>query len=220
MNLNRRTLLAAGAGQLVFLMSGCASAPPVIQRTYTEEVSTLLISRDAKQLVIIGEHHHYVFDAPIDLIKITDSPLKAKVTATVNPFHVALDGTITGSYRLTLPASLTDFESIGAKELGFKQETDGSWLLDSRLSGKRYVQGNTLRALRTHEKLAQTYTVTVTAEERVGQKEAERLSTPVTVASNGIFLVYFAVLAPVLIPVMFLSYEKRPSAPSLPALAK
>ena len=45
-------------------------------------------------------------------------------------------------------------------------------------------------------------------------------SKPVTIASNGIFLVYFAALAPVLIPVMFLSYEKRPPAPTLPTLAK
>lgn len=72
--------------------------------------------------------------------------------------------------------------------------------------------GNTLRSDRVHETLPQTYRVTVVAEETLAQQVAERAVTPVSVTSAGVLLVYFAALAPVLIPVVYPSMEKDPMA--------
>jgi hypothetical protein len=202
---------------LVSLTAGCATDPKIIHQTYSEKVTTLLISQDMKQLVILGERYHYVFDTPPDVVKLVGSSIKLKTTAAFSPFKVVVDGTTTGSYRLILPANLSDAEVAEAQAIGFKQDKDGQWGFDNTITGKRYFQGNTLRNGRIREPLQHTYTVTVDAEEIPGEKQAEDLSSPVYLSSHGVMLIYFVALAPILIPLMFLSYEKRPSVPALAA---
>lgn len=209
MNPLRRLILVSGLTQVALAVSGCASEPPVHQRTYTEKVSTLLLSKDGKQLVILGAAHHYVFDAPPDLVALTQSPLKTRVEARIAPFTVTRDGTTQGDYSLHLPASLTPEEVVMAQAMGFKQVEGGAWQLDSHLRGTRYLVGNATRDDRIHETLQHTYTVTVTVDETTGQRAAEKASTPVKIGAEGVLLVYFAVLAPIIIPIVFLSREKR-----------
>ena len=99
MNPLRRLILVSGLTQVALAVSGCASEPPVHQRTYTEKVSTLLLSKDGKQLVILGAAHHYVFDAPPDLVALTQSPLKTRVEARIAPV-AARDGRVEGGVVL------------------------------------------------------------------------------------------------------------------------
>ena len=81
--------------------------------------------------------------------------------------------------------------------------------MSSALSGRRYLIGNTLRMGRIHETLPQTYTVTVNAQETPGDQVTEELVTPIVMASDGVLLIYYVLLAPIALPIMFMSQEKR-----------
>lgn len=209
MNPQRRTLLVCGLAQVTLSLIACASEPAVRQRTYKEQVSTLLLSKDGKQLVILGAAHHYVFDATPDIVALTQSALKSRVEARIEPFTVARDGQTDGAYSLHLPNGLSRAEAQAARDMGFQQLPGGDWQLDNRLHGTRYLVGNATRDDRLHEKLVHTYTVTVIADETAGQHIAEKATTPVKIGAEGVLLVYFAALAPVIIPIVFLSREKR-----------
>lgn len=193
-------------------LGACASEPAVKRHTYVESVSTLLLSQDGRQLVVLGMRHHYVFDAPPELVALAAMPLKLWVQARISPFTVASDGTVKGSYVLVLPADLGQTQVSEAQSLGFIRVDGVGWAREGHLSGRRYVGGNTLRSDRVHETLPQTYRVTVVAEETLAQQVAERAVTPVSVTSAGVLLVYLVALAPVLIPVVYLSMEKDPMA--------
>ncbi len=213
---------------LLLGLAGCASQSPNASdelsaanpaaarkpRIYTEQVASLLISQDRKQLVVLGDQYHYVFEAPADLLRLLESTLKPRLSAAIGPFHVALDGSTQGGYQVFLPPDLSEDEAELAQSLGFAKsasETPG-WFLTRPLQGKRYVVGNTFRAARSPHLLNRAYTVTVEALEAPGQKTVEQLATPVAIASDGVLLIYYAALAPLLIPLIFLSKEKRPGA--------
>lgn len=206
----RRFLPTVVASSLIPLLQGCAHEPATRVRRYTELVSTLLLSRDGAQLVVLGANYHYVFDAPADLVRLSRSPLKASVTAMIEPFRVQPDGVVNGAYTLVLSsdANLAGRDSE-IQALGFRPTESGRWVLPGQLRGKRYFAGNTLRAGRIKEVLPQTYEVTVEAEEYPDQRLADDLATPIVLASNGVLLLYYVVLAPVVIPVMFFSQEKQ-----------
>lgn len=209
----RRLGLHAAFLWAVLGLGACAAEPEVKRHTYAESVSVLLLSQDGRQLVVLGERYHYVFDAPPELVALAAMPLKLWVQARIAPFTVASDGTVQGSYVLVLPADLGQTQASEAQSLGFIWVEGVGWAREGRLSGRRYVGGNTLRSDRVHEILPQTYRVTVVAEETLAQQVAERAVTPVSVTSAGILLVYFAALAPVLIPVAYLTMEKDPMQP-------
>lgn len=205
----RRFLLTAGLASWTGLLPGCASSPEVVVQTYTEQVSTLLLSRDGRQLVVLGEQYHYVFAAPSELVELAKTTWKSEVTALIDPFEVSLDGRIHGQYTLVLarlPAGVTP-QVLNA--LGFVSTQEGRWTRRGVIAGRRYMVGNTLREGRTREALPQTYTVTVRAQTTKGQQVADELSTPIVMTANGALLIYYALLAPVLLPVMYLSQEKR-----------
>jgi hypothetical protein len=222
MNPDRRSLLAWSLAPLAASLGACAdsssgsSQPRGLNSSrkhlYTEQVANLLISQDKTHLVVLGERYHYVFEAPNDLVRLNEFPLKPRITAKITHFYVAPDDATQGNYSLQLPADLSAAEAQLAQDFGFSSQSDGSWALDNQLKGKRYVVGNTFRAARSQTKLNHAYTVTVEAEESLGQQAVDGMVTPVTIASEGVFLIYFVALAPILIPLIFLTKEKRPAA--------
>jgi hypothetical protein len=211
MNPNRRLIVAWSLMQVTLAGTGCSSTPKITRQTYTEKVSTVMITQDKKQFVILGERYHYIFTAPEDLVALLGSPLKAKAAARFQPFLVTVDGVTTGDFHLTLPAGLNDEEATQAKAMDFVQQADGTWWHDGTLEGKRYIQGHTLRTGRIHANLSHTYEVSVEAEETAGEKAAQDLASPIASTADGMLMVYFAVLVPILIPLIFLTREKKPT---------
>mgnify|MGYP003704415217 CR=1 FL=1 len=213
MNKQRRSLLialaVAAASTLGGGLAGCASKAQVAEVTYTENVSTLLLSADGKELVVLGEKYHYVFPAPQEIVRLEASPLKTSVVAIIDPFTVQPDGSLGGSYTLEFKPADAAAPEAALAELGFVKEADGRWLFHGALSGKRYLIGNTLKQWRSQEKLQRTYTVTVRDLQSAHDRAADKLMSPVALASDGVFLIYFVLLAPILIPVLFLTEEKR-----------
>jgi hypothetical protein len=69
--------------------------------------------------------------------------------------------------------------------------------------------GSALRADRQRSALNHPYTIEISAEEPLGSRVADRLSTPITVTSDGILLLYYVALSPVLLPIALMSRERK-----------
>lgn len=219
MNPTRRILLAWSLVQLAITGTACSTAPQITRQRYQEKVSTVLITQDRKQFVILGERHHYIFTAPPDLVALLASPLHELATAQFDPFCVQVNGDTAGRFHLSLPATLDAQQAAQAKAMDFVQQADGSWLHEGELVGKRYIQNYTVRTGRLRANLAHTYEVSVEADETVGEKAAQELASPIAQTADGMLMVYFAVLIPVLIPFIFLTREKRAAPGAQPASA-
>jgi hypothetical protein len=64
------------------------------KKLYSEIISSILISVDGKNIVVLGKDFHYIFDAPSDLVKILSSPLHKKVEGNLYGFSVNGDNII------------------------------------------------------------------------------------------------------------------------------
>ena len=194
-------------------LGGCAesSSLKATIKPYTETVKALLISRDGKHIVFIGRSYHYVLDAPAQLVASLASPLHQSMDGEISQLHVDAENGISGRYQLSLPGTLDEQQAQAARELGFSAATTagGPWRLEGELKGQRFLQG-AFREGRQLEPLNKSYTVEISVDQSRGSAMADSLATPLTVGSDGILLVYFAVLAPILIPLAIITREPRP----------
>ncbi|MDC8783918.1 hypothetical protein [Roseateles koreensis] len=210
------SLLGLAGSGMAALTAGCAGAPdsatkqPPRQQIYTEKVSSLLLSRDNKNFVFIGRDHHYILDAPPQLVASLASPLHPKIKGFISSLHVDEQAQVTGRYRLTLEGELTMAERDAATALGFVPDTEHvqSLVLAGDIVGKRYMRG-TLREGRQLEPLNQVYSVEITADQSRADAAAEKMLTPLTVGTDGVLLLYYIVLAPVLVPLAIVTREPR-----------
>ncbi|KAB0580600.1 hypothetical protein F7Q92_13595 [Ideonella dechloratans] len=207
--LQRRQLLLtlAAAG----VLAGCAANQPetLVLKTYHETLSSLLLSQDRQHLVVIGEHHHYIFDTPQALVAALESPLHARMEGELGRFSVSADGRTEGDYALLLPTDLDEADRARAAALGFQPDParPGGWRLAGHVAGQRYLQG-TVKANRIRTTLNHPYTVEIQAEQPRSEQVANALVTPVTTAANGVNLLYYVVLAPILVPFALISRER------------
>ncbi|HJV60716.1 MAG TPA: hypothetical protein VJ743_07200 [Albitalea sp.] len=203
--LRRRLVLALAAGGLV--LGGCASTPaaPREGRHYTETISSVLASQNHQHIVAIGRRHHYVFDVPPMLARALQSPAHTQLTAEFSPFHVDARGDIAGEVGLRLPAGASPEAQRAAAEIGLVHQADDSWQASTRLVGHRYSSWTYRGPNQTQEKLGRPYTIDVTTDENLAEAAAGAADTPVRVAADGVQLIYYAALAPIIIPVIFLT---------------
>jgi hypothetical protein len=199
-------VILAISGALALAASGCATSqhPP---HTYKETISSVLLSEDNKHLVAIGSNHHYVFDAPAPLVAALHSDLHPRLSAEFSTFHVDPKSTISGEYTLVLAGELAPDAQTAAQALGFARGPDGRWREQGQLAGRRYT-GWTYQAGEHREKLNKPYTIEITVEARHGDAVVESLDTPIRVTADGIQMLYYLPLAPVLIPVIFMTAAK------------
>jgi hypothetical protein len=201
----RGWVVAIGAG-LALSLGGCASSQHPEHR-YTETFTSVMISADNQHLVAIGREHHYVFDAPPPLVEALHSGLHADLHAEFSTFRVDPQSTITGDYTLLLGPGLSPAARKTAANLGFAGEGEGAWRETGHLQGHRYT-GWTYKIGEHQEKLNQPYTVDIVVEPRHGDAVVQSLDTPIRLTADGVQMLYYAPLAPILIPVIFLSAAK------------
>jgi len=204
MTLRRRHLMLALPAACALLATGCAEAPLRAAHHYTETVASLLISNDYKSIVIIGDRYHYIFAAPPHLVDALSSPLHAQLSGSFSTFHVEKNGHISGQFDLNLNAASTPELREQAAQLGFVADAGGTLTLHGDLSGKRYPQG-TLKAGRHSQPLNQSYVIDISVDESRGDAVADDLLSPITAGSDGVLLLYYAALAPILIPIAILT---------------
>jgi len=206
-SLRRGLILALAAGGGSLLLGACAGTPPPQEkhRHYTETISSVLASQNDKHLVVVGKNHHYVFEAPELLARALRSPVHAQLTALFTPFHVDAKGDITGDVTLRLPADATPEAKRAATEIGLVRQADDSLASTVRLAGHRYTSWTYRRLDDKREQLTQPYTIEITTDENLADAATGAADTPVRLAADGIQLIYYAPLIPIILPVIFLT---------------
>lgn len=206
--LQRRQLLLtlAAAG----VLAGCAANQPetLVLKTYHETLSSLLLSQDRQHLVVIGEHHHYIFDTPRPWWR-PWNPLCTpgwRVNWAASPCRPMVGPKATT--RCSCPPIWTRPTAPGLRHWASSPIRPGrGWRLAGHVAGQRYLQG-TVKANRIRTTLNHPYTVEIQAEQPRSEQVANALVTPVTTAANGVNLLYYVVLAPILVPFALISRER------------
>ncbi len=191
-------------------LAACATreAPqPARPRSYSETISSVLVSEDGKRIAAIGSNHHYIFDAPDVLVRALRSPVHPQLTATFAAFHLDPQGVVTGDWLLTLAPDATPAQQQQAQAVGLARGADDAWSAGGRLKGRRYT-GWTYTLRGPQDKLNKAYEVEITSDASAGDTAVDAAATPIRVAADGIQLIYWAPLAPVIVPIVFLTRAK------------
>ena len=197
-------------------LAGCAGAPaekpaqPVAAtdaHRYTETISSVLVSGDEQRLAVIGNGHHYIFDAPPVLVKALRSPVHPQLSATFAAFHMDRSGVVSGDWLLTLAPDASPAAREQARAVGLVAGPDGVMAAGGILKGKRYT-GWTYTLRGAQDKLNKPYEVEITTDLNGADVAVDEAATPIRVAADGVQLIYWAPLAPVIVPILFLTKAK------------
>ena len=188
-------------------LSGCASPEPTQPQRYTESISSVLLSEDGKHVAAIGSNHHYIFEAPEVLVKALHSPVHPQLSATFSTFHVDKRGVVTGDWLLALAADAPPASQQAAEAVGLVRGVDGTYTASGRLKGQRFT-GWTYKLGREQPRQNTAYVIAVPTEASGGDVAADDAATPIRVAADGVQLIYWAPLAPIVVPILFLSRAK------------
>ena len=190
-------------------LAGCATheAAPPQEHRYTETISSVLISEDGQRIAAIGDGHHYIFGAPEVLVKALRSPVHPRLTATFSTFHIDPRGVVSGDWLLTLAPDASPAAKAQAREVGLAPGPDGTYAAAGILKGQRFT-GWTYKLRGAQDRLNKPYTIEITTEASAGDRAVDDAATPIRVAADGVQLIYWAPLAPVIVPVLFLTRAK------------
>ena len=206
-----RRLALATLAAAAWLLAGCASAthePPAAQkRRYSETITSVLVSADEQRIAAIGSGHHYIFGAPDTLVKALRSPVHPQLTATFTTFHVDSRGVVSGDWLLTLAPDASPAAKEQARAVGLVPGPDGVLAAGGILKGQRYT-GWTYALRGPQDKLNKPATIEITTEANAADTAVDEAATPIRVAADGVQLLYWAPLAPVIVPILFLTRAK------------
>ncbi len=200
-----RRLIALALSLALAVVAGCAShadKPAAGPQHYTESISSVLLSEDGKHMAAIGSDHHYIFEAPPVLFQALHSPIHSSLTATFSTFHVDNKNVVTGEYTLALPADAPADKQQAAAAIGFVRDADGRYETAGTLKGQRFT-GWTYKGGREQDKLNKAYTIEFTTDFSAGDAAVDGAATPIRTAADGVQLLYYAPLAPVILPFIY-----------------
>jgi flagellar basal body L-ring protein FlgH len=155
--------------------------------SYTEEISSVLMSEDGKKLVFIGDDYHYIFDAPVGLSQSLRSSFQKSLFASFKEFRVDKNDNITGNITISLDESASQQDKEEAIRLGYDKQSV-SPVLELSLQGKRYKSGG-VTTDRVGYKLNYTYKVPVLEGRSSLEKAALTAATPITVLADGVLVI-------------------------------
>lgn len=167
-------------------LGGCVTFKLIEPEKYDEQVSSLLISQDGKRIIIMTKQYHYIFDAPSTVVASVKSDYRAAITASFSDFDVNADREISG--RVSLYIAKPNQETLQAAIKDGYTKTEYGLIFDSRLKGLRYPAGDVFPA--QSYQLNKSYVISVTAEKSKAQKARNLLISPVTIAVDGVILLF------------------------------
>lgn len=179
------------------LLSGCVGGQSWASKSaganYREQVSSVLVSKDGKTLVVVGKNHHYIFDAPPAIVRTLTSDYQKYVSAAFGEFLVNDSQRIEGRYALHIRDDAPDQAKMSAWTSGFFRDPQGRVRAEGILSGKRYSAGN-VKVEANARALNKEYFIDVRApgSNPAGLAESAPL-TPI-VAAGALLLLYGVVL--------------------------
>ena len=134
-----------GASVMPAFLMGCVTRSLYWNTTYTETVSSVLISQDGKHLVVIGKNYHYNFDVPKAIVKTLQSPFHRSVSASFKSFHVDTSGFTSGDIKLTVDWPAPEEDELAALAAGYQKNRFGergySIGYSAYLTGRRFDAG-------------------------------------------------------------------------------
>lgn len=170
-------------------------------RTFTEEVSSFLMTQDTNQLIVIGQKHHYIFTTNDTLKFILGGFEKNRVKATFNNFVINSDQSVSGEYTLTVDALNLPLESkklLIAKGFVFSPTV---LTYRSAVQGKRYLADQFVLPITLQ--FNQKYNITMHENYVSNSATIERiLLTPLAIVADGVLIMGGVPLAILAIPVM------------------
>ncbi len=182
---------------LCFLIFGGACFTPELykhpaedSRTFVEEINSFLITQDGKNLIVVGQQHHYIF-TPSDTLKfILTAPEKKYVKASFNTFSISSDQSVYGSYTLTVDAKQGLPAETGKLLIakGFTNNpTQKNLTYHGSVQGTRYLADKF--QLPATLQLNQKYTINMRESYTSASATMERiLLTPLAIAADGLLI--------------------------------
>lgn len=176
---------------VIFLMSGCFHYTKKLFKDtkYVENISSILITQDQKNLVVFSKKYHYIFDMPSTLPGMLDASFRRKLMAGFDAFRVDATGKTSGRFSLRYKAT-NDQERKETIQLGMSEFccNSGEFFYRSEIVGQRYDSGGLLPL--THEQqLNKTYYVTVYEKQSNASIASKMLLTPVTLVADGVLAI-------------------------------
>lgn len=188
-----------GALLSISSLAGCASNTSR-KREYTERISSVYLTGDAKQMVIIGVDYHYIFDAPPVIANTINSEFQPYVEASFGNFDVHSSHNIQGAFGLKLRDDAPDNLKDQALQAGYyRRASDGAIIAAGPIKGKRYSAppnkdfGHTASLNRTHEIKVTDWSST----------RGKSPSSPVSKTAEGILVIGALPLILVVMVVMY-----------------
>ena len=155
--------------------------------SYTEEVTSVLMSEDGKKLVFIGNDYHYIFDAPVGLSRSLRSSFRKSLFAKFKEFSVDKNDHVIGNITISLDESASQEDKEEAIALGYDKRSV-SPTLELSLQGMRYKSGG-VTTDRAGYKLNYTYKVNVLEERSFLEESALTAATPIAVLADGVLVI-------------------------------
>lgn len=189
--MDRRSCLVAALGGAAAIATGCASQSPT--ETYEEPFSSIYISGELNQIVVLGSRFHYVFDAPVALVKLIRSDFHKHLKASFSGFSVHYGKSIQGMLTLML-----DGESWieSASQLGMQRASNGEGVFSVELRGTRYLASRVVQPSQARTELNREYKVSIVDYSGFGQQPDP---SPVGQSSNGLLNLLLVPLTPLLL---------------------
>jgi hypothetical protein len=209
--MKRREFLPAIAAASVPWLSGCLTQKLMAkseENAYVETVSFFLISKDGNNIAVLGDKYHYIFDAPVSLVRTLQSPIRQVLFGHTEPFEVAEDQTVSGNYSIHLKNEATEHDKAQARAIGFTQDQWRRLHIRGRLKGKRYSAANFQLDRIQKQKFNQPYRVKVYPE-RSAADSAKLLLTPITVMADGVIILGTQALLIVVLPIAFMAADGK-----------
>ena len=192
MTLGRRSILLCAGAVGIGALGARASGTPASERpqSYTEDVSSVLITKDGTQIIFLSNQYTYIFDAPQPLTRSLTSSFREMLQADISRFNVKKDQSISGNVQLRLNKDVPDEQQAAAEGMGFKRirSPDGSSYCEYQgaLQGKRFGKTNTGSA--DLQKLAHDYHVSV-FDEGAEDRTRSTSPSPIRLAVGGVLLI-------------------------------
>jgi len=157
---------------VIFAATGCATNAVMDKMdsvvTYTEEVSSILISEDGKQLVFIGNNYHYIFDVPEQLLLTLKSSFRKSISAHFGKFRIDKNNNIKGKVGIVLYEPLSGMQRYEAISIGYESKKDNE---SRKVNSIRYSDPNLYNRLGEH--LANVFILKGTRSKSWGITEGE-----------------------------------------------
>jgi len=159
-------------------------------RSYEEEVSSFMISKDSLNLVVITSSYHYIFEIPEKLALVTESDVRPKLTQGYSEFSVDDLDRMSGTITLYFVPRSTEEEKQGKKfglyRVGSRPRLERSY----RLVGKRYRASDI--QLTAEQQLNNSFRIKIREPnpkfKESGRNSSRAQMSPIEQAANGLLL--------------------------------